>query len=65
MQQRARDALVALDDHVGLDVDGLAEHALQRRSTTVDDGADLLDECPATSVEWQFHVEVGGKMITA
>ena len=64
MQQRARDALVTLDDHVGLDVDRFAEDALQRRSAAVDGRTDLLDECPAASVLWQFHVEFGGKVIS-
>ena len=57
MQQHAGDALVTLDDHVGLDVDGFAEHALHRRTAAVDGRTDLLDECPAASVLWPFHVD--------
>src|SRR5688572_4605419 len=65
MQERAGDALVALGDDVRFDLDGVAEHAFQRRSAAIDDWTDLLDECPATAVDWQFHVEFGGKMATA
>src|SRR5687767_4614792 len=57
MQQRACNALVTLDDHVGFDVDRFAQNALQRRSTAVDGGTYLLDDCPAPSVLWQFHAE--------
>jgi hypothetical protein len=61
MQQCARQALVAFDDDVGRHLDGLAEDALQRRPAAIDGRTYLLDECPATSVLWQFHVEFGGK----
>jgi hypothetical protein len=62
MQQRAGDTRVAFGDRVGLDFDRLAVHALQRRTAAIDARTDLLDECPATSVLWQFHAEFGGKV---
>jgi hypothetical protein len=62
VQQRTGDALVALDDDVGLDFDGFSEDALKRRAAAIDDRTDLLDEYAAASVVWQFHAGFVGVM---
>jgi hypothetical protein len=57
VQQRAGDLLVTFGDHVGLDVDGFTQGALDGCPAAVDGGTYLLDERPATPVLWPFHVD--------
>jgi hypothetical protein len=57
VQQRAGDLLVPLDEHVGFDIHGLAEHSFDGGSAAIDGGPDLFDDCPATTVLWPFHVD--------
>ena len=54
VQDRAVDAVVAIGETVGLDVDRFADDALDRKAAPFDGGSDVFDDGPDATVGRKF-----------